>query len=413
VITFLTMKKRRYLLLILLSLLAFASLFFVPGLQHRLAWRVDAALTSGRALLNPVGLLPTAESTADPGGLFNIPLPEEAASLQPAAKAAASDPEAPPLAARVSLKAPAYEVEDWNNCGPATLSMAMRYHGWVGDQSDIARVVKPRAEDRNVNLEELVAYIQGSDSGLLVVARPGGDLNTLRQLLSVGVPVVVEGQLIVEQSFWQDDDRWAGHYLLITGYDDEKAQFTIQDSYLGPDQKVSYDQFDHDWQTFNRLYMVVYPSAGENDVHFAMGPAWDETAARRTALEKAQAEAEADPQDAFAWFNLGTNLIWFEQYDQAAAAYDRARAIGLPQRMLRYQFGPFFADFHSGRLDDLAALVKYALKVTPNAEEALLWQGWERFARGDSQAAANSFRAAMSAHPGYGEAVKALKYIGR
>jgi tetratricopeptide (TPR) repeat protein len=158
---------------------------------------------------------------------------------------------------------------------------------------------------------------------------------------------------------------------------------------------------------------VVYPSAGENDVHFAMGPAWDETAARRTALEKAQAEAEADPQDAFAWFNLGTNLIWFEQYDQAAAAYDRARAIGLPQRMLRYQFGPFFADFHSGRLDDLAALVKYALKVTPNAEEALLWQGWERFARGDSQAAANSFRAAMSAHPGYGEAVKALKYIGR
>ena len=26
---------------------------------------------------------------------------------------------------------------------------------------------------------------------------------------------------------------------------------------------------------------------------------------------------------------------------------------GLPQRMLRYQFGPFFAYFHTGRIDDL------------------------------------------------------------
>jgi hypothetical protein len=44
-------------------------------------------------------------------------------------------------------------------------------------------------------------------------------------------------------------------------------------------------------------------------------------------------------KNAFAWFNQGTNLTYFQRYSEAAQAYDTARSIGLPQRLLRYQFG--------------------------------------------------------------------------
>ncbi len=48
---------------------------------------------------------------------------------------------------------------------------------------------------------------------------------------------------------------------------------------------------------------------------------------------------------------------------------------GLPQRMLRYQFGPFLAYFNALRTEDLLALTDYALDRTANSEEALLWRG--------------------------------------
>jgi hypothetical protein len=86
--------------------------------------------------------------------------------------------------------------------------------------------------------------------------------------------------------------------------------------------------------------------------------------------------------NAFAWFNLGSNLVYFERYAEAARAYDQARQLGLPQRMLRYQFGPFFAYFFSSRNADLLSLTEYALKITPNSEETLLWRGWGHYRDG-------------------------------
>jgi len=86
---------------------------------------------------------------------------------------------------------------------------------------------------------------------------------------------------------------------------------------------------------------------------------------RQNALELSQEQTKADPLNAFTWFNLGSNLVYFERYAEAARAYDQARQLGLPQRMLRYQFGPFFAYFFSSRNADLLSLTEYALKITP------------------------------------------------
>jgi tetratricopeptide (TPR) repeat protein len=137
----------------------------------------------------------------------------------------------------------------------------------------------------------------------------------------------------------------------------------------------------------------------------------DEKTNRQHALDLAQAETESDPKDAYAWFNLGTNLVYFARYAEAGQAYDKARQIGLPQRMLRYQFGPFFAYFFSGRNDDLLALTEYALKRTPNSEEAKLWRGWGMYRDGKTGEAIDLFNSALEDNPTDEDVLYALRYV--
>jgi tetratricopeptide (TPR) repeat protein len=103
--------------------------------------------------------------------------------------------------------------------------------------------------------------------------------------------------------------------------------------------------------------------------------------------------------------------LYFEQYQDAALAYDEARNIGWPQRMLRYQFGPFFAYFFGGRNDDLLVLTEYALQRTPNSEETLLWRGWGKYRAGDTPGAISDFQAALAENPFYQDAEYAIEFV--
>jgi cytochrome c-type biogenesis protein CcmH/NrfG len=51
-----------------------------------------------------------------------------------------------------------------------------------------------------------------------------------------------------------------------------------------------------------------------------------------------QEELEADPGNAFLWFNLGTIYSALEDYEKSAFALDQAPALGLPWRMVWCQF---------------------------------------------------------------------------
>jgi tetratricopeptide (TPR) repeat protein len=79
--------------------------------------------------------------------------------------------------------------------------------------------------------------------------------------------------------------------------------------------------------------------------------------------------------------------------------------------MLRYQFGPFIAYFHTGQMDDLIALTDYALQITPNAEEAWLWHGWAMYRNGDRNQAEADFRRALEENPNYLDAQYALDFL--
>lgn len=387
-------------------------IYYFPPVHNRMAWRVDLTLTYLRGVIDPVQPMPSPVPQAT--GIRQLTnTPTLAPTITPTRPGATPtlNPSPTPIPAIVSLPAPAWEKQDPNNCGPATLSINLRYYGWKGDQFDISDMLKPKTEDRNVNVEELVYYVRTRAGWLNAEFRVGGDLELLKKLLAAGFPVMVEESFYFEEPYWPNDDLWAAHYFLLTGYDDASQTFTGQDSFHGPDQVISYQVLDDYWKVFNRVYILIYLPSQEETVKAILGPHWDRDYNRQHALDIAQAETEADPRDPFSWFNLGSNLVYFERYAEAARAYDSARNLGLPQRMLRYQFGPFFAYFHSARNDDLLALAEYALGRTPNSEEALLWRGWGRYQKGDKSAAIADFQAALEANLNYLDAQYALNFV--
>jgi hypothetical protein len=388
----------------------------IPAINARVAWRYEVAKTYVRNVLHPVGEVPTAiPNPTDVATSTPVPVTETAVPTQMAIETAPVPSftlEPPP--AQASLTSPAYEKQTPNNCGPAALSMMLHMFGWEGSQKDISDVIKPVTGDRNVNPEELAYWVRNYAGWLRIEYRVAGDTETLKRLIAAGYPVIIEGttSLNPDDTGWPDDDLWAAHYLLLTAYDDSTQIFTVQDTYRGPDKQVPYEQLVLEWKPFNYLYMVVYLPDQEPEIQKLLGSNWDPDLNRQNALDLAQAATIEDPSDAFAWFNLGSNYVYFEKYNEANAAYDKARELGLPQRMFRYQFGPFIANFQAHRIDDLIALTDYALQRTQMSEETWLWHGWGLYRQGDTTGAVENWRRALTVNPNYQDALYALNFVG-
>jgi hypothetical protein len=386
----------------------------IPAINSRLAWRFEVAKTYVRNVIHPVGNVPTAIPEATGTPIAATPAMDVTPTTTILETTIPATPTLPPLPAQAFLTTPPYEKQTPNNCGPAALSMMLHMFGWSGSQKDISDVIKPVTGDRNVNPDEMAYWVRNYAGGLRIEYRVGGKLETLKRLIAARYPVIVEGttSLNPEDTGWPDDDLWAAHYLLLTGYDNATQIFTAQDAYRGPDKKIPYEQLVSEWKPFNYLYMIVYLPDQEPEMQTLLAADWDPDLNRQNSLSAAQAATVEDPNDAFAWFNLGSNLVYFERYGEANAAYDKAREIGLPQRMFRYQFGPFLANFHAHRDEDLLALAEYAVQRTDMSEEAWLWHGWAMYRKGDTTKAIENWRKALSVHPGYQDALYALSFVG-
>jgi tetratricopeptide (TPR) repeat protein len=388
----------------------------IPSLRDRLSWRAEIAMTYLRGWAHPIEPLPTSlpqprvQVTHQP----TATLPPTVTPLVPESTPTPTLPPPPtatPPPATVVLNPPTWEKQDMNNCGPASLTMNLRYWGWGGDQTDIAGKLKPDRKDRNVNVEELVYFVRNNVGWLNIEYRVGGDLPLLKRFIAAGLPVMIEEGIYLEDKFWPNDDHWAAHYLMLTAYDDASQTFVGQDSFFGANRSVAYAELDHNWQAFNRVVIIIFPPDQESTVRSILGEEWDVDINRKAALEESRTDIDQDSANAFAWFNLGTNLLYFDRYGEAVEAYNRAISIGLPQRMLRYQFGPFIAYFRLNRTDDLLALVERALQRTPNSEEALLWRGWAHYRQGNNAAAVQDFYQALNNNPTYQDAQYALDYV--
>lgn len=440
------MRKTALVLVILLPILAclcLVGVYFIPPIHDRLAWRVDELSLQLAYLLNPPAkavFVPTQQGVSLPTVTPQLTTTTTLAAVPPAApsvtlpaiQSGPTDTPAPtlpptqvptPLPGKVVLSGVRYQSQAGRNnyCAPANLAMALSFWGWSGDLDIVGPVLKPDKMDKNVMSYEMADYVT-NNTNLGVVLRVGGDLDLIKRFLAAGYPVLVE-----KGTYLHDLTgvvSWMGHYQVITGYDEAGSYFIVQDSFVGADHQVTYEDMLRGWRAFNYTYLIIYPKDHDAEVLGLLGPDADETANYQNAALKASNEIYglSGIDQYFAWFNRGSSLVKLEDYGGAAVAYDEAFKVypnipeaERPWRMLWYQTGPYFAYYGVGRYYDLLYLADgtlNAMQSDKNLEESYYWRGMARAALGDKAAAIEDFRLSLKYHPGFEPAIYQLKLLG-
>ncbi len=324
-----------------------------------------------------------------------------------------------PIPPSARLEGFQHQFQTWNNCGPATIAMSLSYFGLNLDQAQTATILKPNPEDRNVSPYQMAAYVN-DETPYAAIDRTNGNLDSIKRLVSSGFPVIIE--LGIEPPGEYRWLGWYGHYLLIVSYDDASEQFWVYDSWFGTSETpmenatsegrvLTYEDADRQWRQFNRNYIVLYEPGQVAEVANIIGADMDDDLMWQKSLARVQAELRQEPENEFLWFNLGTVYNAMGNYEQAATAYDQARAIGLPWRMLWYQFGPYEAYYQVGRYEDVILLSDVTLQDRPYFEESYYYKGLALAALGDVSSARDNFNNAIDFNPNYPPAAEALNQL--
>ncbi|MBK8899948.1 MAG: C39 family peptidase [Anaerolineaceae bacterium] len=360
------------------------------------------ALIAVTAVTEPTATVePTKEPTATPD------TSDEAATPRPTntpIPTPTNTPTPEPLPTSHILEDMGVIRQTFNNCGPANLTQVLNYLGYGITQEEVADYLKPNSEDRNVSPWQIADYVNERTGGsFMASAHSGGTLELIKQFVAAGYPVVIEkGYDLPGQGWW-------GHYLTVFGYDDDEQIFYSQDSFLGPwdgsGRTDDYEEFEHYWQQFNYTFYVVYYPSQEAEVQAILGPDLsDPMAMWRMVAARAQEEIDAEPENVFAWFNLGSALTEMgvrtgesQYYQGGAQAYDKARELGLPPRMLWYQFRPYMAYWKIGRHEDVIALADATLSTQGgrNVEETFWYKGLALQSQGLINEAITNYQAAL------------------
>lgn len=422
-----------------LGLIALAILIYnVPWVNKRLSWRIDDLRTSIVHFFHPPG-----EAVFDPSGAATSVVqrtPRLTPTRLPGGPTTTPSSTAEPLPSSVILDDITFVSEQgrWNYCGPSNLTMALNYWGWSGDRDDVGRVVKPGENnpnmdfiergrtDKNVMPYELLDFVN-ENTEFRALSRIGGNLELIKRFIANGFPV------IIEKGYYEADYRhivdWLGHYMFVTGYDDARQTFIVQDAWdknhPGANIDSPYTEFLEGWRSFNYLFMVLYPPDREDDVVKLLGPWADAEWANRHALEIATQEAQdlAGIDQYFAWFNQGSSHVALYEYVDAANAYDYAFQLynalddsthNRPYRMTWYQTGPYWAYYYSTRYQDVIALANKTLNEWSGEtlEESIYWRGMARLAIGETDNAIADFRQAVYLNPNFGPGLAELAALG-
>jgi hypothetical protein len=438
-------RTSRTLLTIIVGLPLLVGFYFLPPIHSRLAWRLDTLRAQVYYFINPpdkVVFVPVGQEATLPAPTAT-PTPSLTPTPQPTDPAITATPSPIPTTTStpgpqaVSLPGVIYvdQHNRWNYCGPANLSMALNFWGWKGNRDDIAKVIKPGENDpsksfidrgktdRNVMPYEMSNFVQ-DQTDFNIVVRYGGDMDLIKRFIAAGFPV------LIEKGYYERDYTgkisWMGHYLFVTGYDDDRGGFIVQDAYLVPGKNLlsPYQEFQDGWRSFDYVFMVVYPPDHETDIYGILGQWGDPAWANQHALDIANQESEklTDMDLFFSWFNKGTSYTNLTQYSEAALAYDKAFQIYAnlpdndkqrPYRMMWYQTGPYKAYYFTGRYQDVINLADTTLESIsdPVLEESLYWRGMASQALGDKASALEDFRRAVYLNKNFGPALDALSKL--
>jgi tetratricopeptide (TPR) repeat protein len=439
------MRKRIIIFSIIATgLLCLAGLviYNLPPVNQRLSWRVESLQARIRRAINPPeeivfipqgqGAVETiAKATLDALQPTRTPSPQIDQTDTPTAPAtkmpsatvsptAVPSPTWTPIPTQVQLSGIVHQYQQFNNCGPANLAMALSFWGWQGDQRHTRAFLRPNLEvdDKNVNPSEMVAFVN-SQTELRALTRVAGEQELLKRLIAAGFPV------IIEEGHDPPDDWWMGHYLVVNGFDDQRQRFTAQDSLIAPDLPLPYEELKSSWwRDFNYVYVLIYPPERENQILEIIGPHQDKTFNYQFAAQRARQEIDIlSGRDLFfAWFNLGSSLVGLEDYTGAAQAYDQAFELYAtlpedlrPYRLMWYQAGPYAAYYHTGRYQDVVNLANTTFTWVGKGglEESHYWRGMAYEALGNTNQAITDLEKAVAINPNFTPAREALERLSQ
>jgi hypothetical protein len=431
------MSRRRLfglIILVVFFLICCCAFFMLPPLRDRLSLYTYQAQVQLFYLFNPPqdkefkpnALLATIVQGTLQASAKTAIQPSQKETLNAVAPTYADSPTpsqaSTALPGYIALEGVRYETQHglWNYCAPANMSMALSYWGWQGTRADTGQFLKPYTDDKNVMPSEMADYvIEKTDFD--VVLRYGGNIDLVKSMVAAGYPVLLETGVYIE-SVLTKKPEWSGHYVLVTGYDDEQQQFITQDSYYKADYPVAYKTMQQEWRSFNNLFLVIYPLEKKPEVINLLGSYSDLETSKRIAVQKAEYEITqlSGMQLFFAKFNRGTSLVLLGDYQTAAATYDDAFRFystldktTRPWRMMWYQDGPYTAYFFTGRYQDVIDLANQTLDILqPYLEESFYWRARANFALGNKDEATADFRESLRLHPGYKPSLEQMQILG-
>jgi tetratricopeptide (TPR) repeat protein len=298
--------------------------------------------------------------------------------------------------------------QQFNRCSAAALTIQISYWSDDADYETAANRLNPNSADVSVRFDEMIAFAE--TYGLRGVARMGGTTDMLKRLVVNGFPVLVENAYYVGDRRFQN---WTSHNRVIVGYDDVDGVFYALDSVLGggPDdlgRPFDYAEFEENWRELNHGYLVLYKPEDETRLQEVMGQQWDVVFNAEWTLARAQARLYTDDHDGFDNFNMGMALVELGEYERAIEAFAVAKEIGLPLRMLWYQFGPFEAYLGLERYDDVITRGREVLAYSPHVEEMYYYIARAYLAQGNLERAEANLEVATGRNPYYVDAMTLL-----
>lgn len=228
--------------------------------------------------------------------------------------------------------------QTFNNCGPASLSMALSYYDIYVSQTEIGNKLRPYQvtsgdnDDKSVTFPELAQEAQ--NYGLVAFYRPNGTVEILKQLIAQDLPILTRT--------WTKVDEDIGHYRLVRGYDDTREILVQDDSLQNKNLEYSYQEFLQLWQGFNYEYIVLVPAEKKAIVESILGAENDPQVAYQDALVRAQTEMKQEPDNPYPIFNQVTSLYYLGRYQEAISLFETIQS-KLPSRMLWYNTEPIAA----------------------------------------------------------------------
>jgi hypothetical protein len=235
-------------------------------------------------------------------------------------QAARADDRTAPLPAHADVGPMRHVWQSLNNCGPASVVMALSTFGIAADQ-EVARLALRGPDIRRgmgpAPVDPWVAELYGLRS----VSRLNGTIDLLKGLVAQGfAPMVTQ---------WMQDPSISriAHWRTVRGYDDAARTFYVNDPMLGANVALSYDWFNANWQPFSYRWMVLYEPKDEGRLQQVVGLDWAERSMRDRFYERARADAYAQNTSP-AWLAYGEAAYQDGWFAEAVAAFDRGMQLG-------------------------------------------------------------------------------------